>query len=297
MANGNYATLLMTSTLELKASLDGMPVAFRPGHDEILTAKNNALLHYSTDGAPLGEIPCPDPSDTAWNGTFSPDGAAMAIVCERSLWVRERDGDRPRVVERSSSSLGISQVALDDRGYLVAGHWNGELRIWDRSRASANAAAPTSAELPGHLLPTQRRHDAPISGLEVRGDTVFTFSGDQTLRQWTLPLGAPRARAYVRFDNAVMSPNGLWIATVVNTSPDVRLWDSSKARLLARFPTAKPVFRVTFLDDDHVLVASQDGYLEVIDVSGPQRTAREVIRLVRDSSRQRVADERTVEHL
>lgn len=149
-----YATLLMTATLEPIAQLDGMPVAFRPGSDELLTGENDALLRYSSrDGAPLGEHPCPDSSDHAWIGAFSRDGAATAIACERSLWLRERDAD----------------------------------------------------------------------------------------------------------------------------------------------PAAEPLFRIAFLDNERIVAAGHNGYLEVIDVSGRQRTAPEVMRMIADSPRWRVANGRVVE--
>jgi hypothetical protein len=202
-----HSTLLMTATLEPIARLDGMPVAFRPGTDELLTGTSDAPSHdslrrYSSrTGAQLGAIPCPDSSDQAWIGAFSRDGAATAIACQRSLWVREHDGDPWHAVERARSSLELFQIALDDRGHLVTGHGDGALRIWDRSRPAG--------EIGGNLLVTQRRHDASIASLEIRGDTVFTFSRDQVLRQWAIPSGEPRGRAYVRFDAAAMSPNGL----------------------------------------------------------------------------------------
>lgn len=91
-----------------------------------------------------------------------------------------------------------------------------------------------------------------------------------------------------------MSPNGLWIATV-NTSSDVSLWDSAKVRLLAQIPAAEPLFRIAFLDNEHVVAAGQNGYLEVIDVAGSQRSAPQVIRLIGDSPRWRVENGRVVE--
>jgi WD40 repeat protein len=224
----------------------------------------------------------------------------MAISCENSVWLREREGDAWRAVTRSPTSLGLSELALDGRGHLVVGHGDGVLRIWDLSPSATadRAAAPGASDAPGNLLVTQRRHAARISILEVRGDTAFSFSQDQTLRQWAIPSGAPRERAYVRYDFSAMSPSGRWIATV-DGSPAVSLWDSARGRLLVQLPTGEPLSSVVFLDEDRVVVGGKTGRLEILDVSGrqrgPERTAADVIRLVGDAPRWRVVNGRVVE--
>ncbi|HEX8114175.1 MAG TPA: WD40 repeat domain-containing protein, partial [Kofleriaceae bacterium] len=149
----------------------------------------------------------------------------------------------------------------------------------------------------GDPLATQRRHAAPISALEIRGNTLFSFSLDQSMRRWTLPSGEPRERAYMRFDGSAMSPSGEWIATVSGL-PAVSLWDSAKGRLLWQLPAGEPLTSVVFLDDDHVVVGGKTGRLEILDVSGrrgPPRTASEVIRRVGESPRWHVENGRVVE--
>lgn len=288
------ATVLMTATLERIAQLDGIMVAFRPEHDELMIATASALGIYSSrDGTQRDTIACPDRADVAWIGAYSPDGAAMAISCERSLWVRDRDGDAWRPVTRSDRSLELSRLALDDHGHLFVGHADGALRIWDRSAATPGASEGTSS-----LRITQRLHAATISMLQVRGNTLFSFSSDQSLRQWALPSGEPRERAYMRFDSAAVSPSGAWIATV-NGSPNVSLWDSAKGRLLVQLPATDPLSSVDFLDDDHVVVGGKTGRLDVIEVSGrrsgPPLTAADVMHRVDASPRWRVDNGRVLE--
>jgi WD40 repeat protein len=102
----------------------------------------------------------------------------------------------------------------------------------------------------------------------------------------------------MRFNIAALSPSGAWVATV-NGSPNVSLWDSAKGRLLVQLPVARPLSCVDFLDDDHVVVGSKTGRLEILDVSGrrtgPAVTASEVIRRVGESPRWRVESGRVVE--
>jgi WD40 repeat protein len=287
-------TVLMTATLEHIARLDGILVAFRPDHDELLVATPSALAIYSSrDGTQRNTIACPDRDDVAWIGEYSPDGAAMVISCERSLWVRDRDGDAWRAVTRSDRSLELSRLALDGRGHLFIGHADGAVAIWDVS-----APAPGAPEAPGKPLAMHRLHAATIHVLQIRGNTLFSFSADQSMRQWAIPSGEPHERAYMRFDNAAVSPSGAWVATV-NGSPNVSVWDGAKGRLLAQVPAVEPLSCVDFLDDDHVIVGGKTGRLEIIEVSGrpsgPQRTVAEVIRLVGDSPRWRVVNGRVVE--
>jgi WD40 repeat protein/tRNA A-37 threonylcarbamoyl transferase component Bud32 len=288
------SVVLMTATLEPIQRLDGIMVAFRPGHDELLIATASALAVYSSrNGTQLSTISCPDHGDIAWIGAYSTDGAAMVISCERSLWVRDRDGDAWRAVTRSDHSLELLRLALDDRGHLFIGHADGALAIWDVS-----APAPGASQASGKLLATQRLHAATIHTMQIRGNTLFSFSADQSLRQWAIPSGELRERAYMRFDNAAVSPSGAWVA-MVNGSANVSLWDSAKGRLMDQLPAIEPLSGVDFLDDDHVIVSGKTGRLEIIEVSGrrlgPPPTASEVIHRVGESPRWRVESGRVVE--
>jgi WD40 repeat protein/tRNA A-37 threonylcarbamoyl transferase component Bud32 len=288
------SVVLMTALLEPVKRLDGIMVAFRPGHEELLIATASALAIYSSrNGMPLDTISCPDRGDVAWIGAYSTDGAAMVISCERSLWARDRDGDAWRAVTRSDHSLELLRLALDDHGHLFIGHADGALAIWDVS-----APPPGAPEASGKLLGTRRLHAATINDMQIRGDTLFTFSADQSLRQWAIPSGEPRERAYMRFDGAAVSRSGAWVATV-NGSPNVSLWDGGKGRLLEQLPAVEPLSGVDFLDDDHVIVTGKTGRLEILDVSarrpGPPRTVPEVMRRVGDAPRWRVVNGRVVE--
>jgi WD40 repeat protein len=134
--------------------------------------------------------------------------------------------------------------------------------------------------------------------MQIRGNTLFSFSADQSLGWWAIPSGELRERAYMRFDSAAVSPSGAWIATV-NGSSNVSLWDGGKGRLLDQFPAIEPLSGVDFLDDDHVVVSGKTGRLEILEVSrqrpGPPRTASDVIQQVDASPRWRVANGRVVE--
>ena len=251
-------TRLLTSTLAPVGSFDGVPLGFRPGRHELVVRRGGKLaVHDSETGAPMGELGCPDPvrpTEEIWHVAFSRDGAATVLSCVHSAWLRDTDAAGWRLVTRSRDDLQISALAVDDLGHVAIGHHHGKLQRWD---APPGAPARAAREWTGHA--------ETINELEIRGDTLVSFSWDGTLRMWDFPSGRALGDAFKSRGNAAMSPDRAWIATA-DGSAVVSLWDGAQDRLVDQIPTADALTRVVFIDARRIVVGGKAGELELIEL-------------------------------
>ncbi|HEU4730022.1 MAG TPA: protein kinase, partial [Kofleriaceae bacterium] len=272
------ATRLMTTGLEVVATLDGWPVGFRPGSDELATDLDGRIELYSRqDGRRLREVTGPD---KIWRVAFSSSGALIATAGQHHVSVRDAGW---RVTRDFEIATPISALAIDDHGRAITGHEDGTLRIWDARQ--------------GLLLATATGHSAYLGEIAILGDVVITSGWDLTTRRWALPSGEPRG-VIKRFDRVVdavaLSPSGHLIAAAEDPA-SVSLWDSAQGRLLAQIPASDRLSYVAFLDDDHLVAGGAGGRLELFDVSQPPRTLDEVTRLVIGSTRWQLVGGRAIE--
>ncbi|HET7499462.1 MAG TPA: protein kinase [Kofleriaceae bacterium] len=271
-------TCLVSTDFARVATIDGWPVGFRPGADELATDIDGRIALYAgRDGRHLRDITGPD---KIWHVAFSDSGAVIATAGGRRVSLRDASW---RITRDLEVATPVSSLAVDDRGRLVTGHEDGTLRIWDARD--------------GRLLATASGHSANIAELAITGDELISNSWDLTTRRWALPSGEPRGlvRRFDRIVDAVtVSPGGQLIAAA-EAPATVSLWDSAQGRLLAQIPTADQLRYVAFLDDDHLIAGGDGGRLELLDVSQPPRALDEVIRLVAGQARWHLVDGRAIE--
>jgi WD40 repeat protein len=120
-----------------------------------------------------------------------------------------------KIGTRLDTSLGCRFGSLDTN--LVAAGLDHTIRIFDAS---------SGAELIG------RGHRAPITGLLVKGDTVFSCSEDHTVRMWDVHTAEPLAVAYgpnafrciaIRGDDILVGNDGGEVLTFTRTA-DIGMW-------------------------------------------------------------------------
>jgi WD40 repeat protein/tRNA A-37 threonylcarbamoyl transferase component Bud32 len=281
-----HTTKLVTTSLEVLATLDGWPVGFRPHHGEIVTDDEGVLSIYaSRDGKRLRQVGGgPPDSDKIWQVAFSSTGLVVATSSDRHVTLRDADWGVTTSFELPTDVSAISALAVDDDGRVVTGHEDGTLRIWDPRARDARLHEPRT---------WATGHTTHIAAIELRSDTLVTASWDGTMRRWAFPSGEPRG-IFKRFSDASISPDGQRIATV-DGSAAVSLWDSVHDRLLEQIPTLDGLVGVVFIDDDHVVAGGDRGRLELIDLSVRARTVDDVMRFVAASTRWQLVGERVVE--
>ncbi len=280
--------LVWNATNARPRKLTGVVLGFRPRDGQlVIMRRDDGALHLQGpgDGREGEVIRCPEdqPPEHIWHVAFSRTGAAMAIGCERSLWLRDRNGARWRVVTRETKSLEIASLALDDRGHLAVGYNDGRLQLWDVPPDPGGAASsPEGAGLHRARLTRQAHSPWLVSALELRGGTLISIGWDGVVRRWAFPSGDPGGGVISNLVNAAVSPDGAWIATV-GSAPVVSLWDARKDRVIQQIPMTGRLVRVAFLDDAHLVVGSAAGELEIIDLPEPLGTAAELMQLVEKS--------------
>ena len=281
-----------TGKLALAGTLEGVMLGFRPQGGQIATrlydGTRDGKLRLQRDPGPVDTLACPrnEPPDPIWHVAFSRTGTAMAIACQNSLWLRIRDGAEWRLVTSAQASLEIASLALDEEGRLAVGYNDGQLQLWPVPPDAGHGA--TSDGKPGAPLFTTKGHSWLVGALELRDGTLHSIGWDGVLRSWELRSGASVGGVIKNFYGAAVSPDGAWIATA-NTSRLVTLWDAKHDRIVQQIPTVNELYRVAFLDDVHLVVASDTGQIELIDLSAPL-TAAEVSQLVEDSRWQRAGN-------
>ena len=249
--HGVETTRLLTAGLDAIATLDGWPLGFRPGSDELATdIDGRVAARVQRDIAEREPI---------WHAAFSASGAAIATSSDHGVALRDAGW---RTVASFEVGPVISALAVDDAGRIVTGHKDGTLRIWDARR--------------GALLATATGHTVEVEQIAILGDTLITGSWDLTARRWAYPSGEPRGVFSTSDRGFAVSPGGDLIVAASGAGT-VKLWDAARGRLLADLPASMQLAGAAFTDGDHVVVAGS-GRLELLDVAAPVLAVDEVMR-------------------
>lgn len=280
------ATIALRDVDRRLGSFPGGAAAFRADGGELAIGQADGSILMidprtrSAPGSPQRTLP---PLGGAVTGlAYSADDSQLAVAATTGAYLRDaQTGAAVRTADKASFEV----VAVGDRFAFTTRDSVILVGVDGEQLASAQAAGPRKLAL--------SRDGGHLAAL-VDGGAVAWRTADLA----AIPSGEPRERAYMRFDNAAVSPSGAWIATV-NGSPNVSLWDGAKGRLLVQLPAVEPLSGVDFLDDDHVIVSGKTGRLEILDVSGRRTgapvTAAEMIRRVGESPRWHVENGRVVE--
>jgi WD40 repeat protein/tRNA A-37 threonylcarbamoyl transferase component Bud32 len=249
-ATGDVTTLLGPNH-EVLAQVDGWPIAFRPNADELVTDREGRLLVSSArDGKLVREIREAQP---IYELAFDPTGARAAIATPDRVEIR--DATTWDVITSFEAAADITALAFDDRGDLVTGHDDGAVRLWD-----ARTGAP---------LGVMVGHTARVDNLEARGSTLVSGSWDDTTRRWALPSGEPLGivnSSHQRRNQIATSPDGLWIAST-DGGPLLSILDAEHGRAIERIPLSDGLETARFVDDDHVMVGTEQGDIELVSIA------------------------------
>ena len=245
--DGVQTTRLVSPALDQIAQVTGWPIAFRPHGDELVTDLEGQIQIYSArTGAHLRDL-----DGRYWHAAFSPSGAFAAVCDEHVVSVRDAGW---AVTATFKSPVDISALAVDDTGQILTGHSDGSMRRWSAS---------------GVQLAEVAAHNATITELDLRGDTLVTNSWDLSVRRWAYPSLAARGtiKTFDRLINAVGLAPDLELLVTSDATSRASLWDVARGRLLERIATMDRLSCVTFVDDTLLVAGGEGGHLELFDVS------------------------------
>jgi eukaryotic-like serine/threonine-protein kinase len=244
-------TTLFGPAHEVIAQLAGWPIAFRPGADELVTDREGRLLVASArDGRLVREVAEAQP---IYHLAFDRSGArAVTATLDR---LELRDAKTWQITSSFDAAADITALTWDDaRHVIITGHDDGAVRLWDERGAAL-------AVLVGHT--------APISSLDLRGETLVSGSWDDTTRRWAYPSGELLDvvhSTHQRRKQLATSPNGEWSAAT-DGGAVLSIVDTARGRELQRIPTNDGLETVFFVDDDHVIVGTEHGHVELIAIA------------------------------
>ncbi len=247
-----FGTVLLSPSHQEIARLEGWPMAFRPGADEIITDIEGRLIVSSAiDGHRIREITGLEP---LYHLAFSRDATRVAVSSNHRVELRDAATWEVLVGFDTPQTADITALALEgDR--VVTGHQDGTMNIWDLRT--------------GTIQRTMNGHTATVTQLDLRDGTIVSGSWDLTTRRWAFPSGeslgiVTNARQTVA--GVAMSPDGELLA-VADGSAALSLWDTRRGYLVQRIPTAELLSAVVFVDGDHVIVGGSGGRLELVDIT------------------------------
>ena len=236
---------------EIIAQLDGWPIAFRPGADELVIDRGGRLLVISAhDGRIAREVGEAQP---IYHLAFDRTGArAITSTPDR---IELRDAATWQIVSSFDAAADITALAWDDANHMIiSGHDDGAVRLWDEHGAALGV-------LVGHT--------APVSSLDLRDSALVSGSWDDTTRRWALPSGELLNvvhSSHQRRKQLATSPNGEWSAAT-DGGAVLSIVESRHGREIERIPMNDGLETVLFVDDDHVIVGTEHGHVELIAIA------------------------------
>jgi len=247
-----FGTILLSPAHEEIARIEGWPMAFRPGADELITDIEGRLIVSSAiDGHRIREIAGLDP---LYHLAFSHDATRVAVSSNHRVELRDAATWEVLVGFDTPQTTDITALALaGDRA--VTGHHDGTINIWDLRT--------------GTIERTMNGHTATITQLDLRDGTIVSGSWDLTTRRWAFPSGESLGIITSARQNVVgiaMSPDGELLA-IADGSAALSLWDTRHGSLVQRIPTAEALSALVFVDDNHVVVGGDGGRLELVDIT------------------------------
>ncbi len=107
--------------------------------------------------------------------SYAPNGDALVTAGAGLGQIWTLDGDKPRPLPLAlAGGMGVVHAALLTADFAVTAGDNGRALIWDRKT--------------GKQIGMRDRHASSISGLALRGDTLWIASEDQTLNAWDIKI-------------------------------------------------------------------------------------------------------------
>ncbi len=153
-------TTLFGPAHEVIAQLEGWPLAFRPGADELVSDREGHLLVTSArDGHLLREVAETQP---IYHLAF--DRAGRRAVTATPDRVEVRDATTWHVISSFDAAPDITALALDDAGHIITGHDDGAVRLWDE-RSGAALGVLVGHRLARRQQPRRSRRDARVGQL------------------------------------------------------------------------------------------------------------------------------------
>jgi len=177
---------------------------------------------------------------------WSPDGGLLAAA-SASIYVWREAGAAKPEFDIQAQRLGAERVAFNHAGdQIVSYSLGGDTRVWN---------AFTGQE----LVRTYRAYGVTFSRDDRK--LIFTMPG-QALGWWPLATGVPAYRAlslpahFPFLDHDVaFSPDGRWLAAVVDHNGGLRIWDVSRHQLVAH-RSMKGLRQIFFLPDGRNIVTT-----------------------------------------
>ncbi|HEY1549978.1 MAG TPA: serine/threonine-protein kinase [Kofleriaceae bacterium] len=243
-------TTLFGPTHAVIAQIDGWPIAFRPGADELVIDREGRLLVTSArDGRIAREVAEAQP---IYHLAF--DRSGTRVVTATPDRVELRDATTWQIASSFDAAADITALAWDDANHIIiTGHDDGAVRLWDEQ---------------GRALGVLVGHTARVGSLDVRGGALVSGSWDDTTRRWALPAGELLNVAHSthqRRKQIATSPSGEWGA-VTDGSAALSIVETAHGREIERIPTNDGLETVLFVDDDHVIVGTEHGHVELIEL-------------------------------
>jgi WD40 repeat protein len=187
------------------------------------------------------------------------------------LWRLAPDGEPraagvPRVI--AAHTAAITGLAMDAAGRrAVSASADGTVKLWD---------------LAADLSPRRRGHTAAVTALAVSrsGRRAISGSHDSTVRLWDLEDGAELlslgGHERFRVEVVVLLEELRQVVTASAGAGEIHVWDLDQRRLLRQLAGPRgwvPPVTITS-DGRHVLCASRDGRIAILDLRGEEPRER-----------------------
>ncbi|MEO8500639.1 MAG: protein kinase [Vicinamibacteria bacterium] len=200
--------------------------------------------------------------------TFSPDGKWLGSTAGAALWLwnvatGEGRSFRGRFLGRdiafSPDGRSLVAVGIDDVGlYLL---------LWDVESGFTRSLRNAGDQ----MTRSQLQGDGLSTAFTPKGETLFTLTGDQTLRAWDMRTG--QSRRFPNRSSFALSRDGRFLATA-SSSNVVAIRDLPSDRERALPGLSGPVSALAFSPDGHWLASSsEDSLVRLWDIAtGNMRT-------------------------
>lgn len=227
----------------LAVAVGGQTIAFVGGGGDVvlwnaLTGKTNLV------GQPF--------ASRCSRATFSLDGKHLAIGSTHAIAVCDVMTKKFRTFQNTKPSALLSLSFSPNALKLMAGYWNGAVKVWDFDRLSPERA------LPGHGY--------QVNSMALLPDEKTLVSVSRQIVFWDLETGAQRRVLQPRpalFRTVAISPDGSRLAAGAADGL-ITIWDMATMQEVASLSGhTRPLMDMRFLPDGNTLVSVADNEVRV----------------------------------